>query len=841
MNINIYDSKINQNNGLPNPPTIVGDTRNVDIQDIEEMIRQGKLTEAIELLTQAGIEVKSNMVDGVTIVEFKYNNQARSVRYNPPSDDVEDTSSPNKVGGKNPGQSTSEEEILGRFAESWSSMSWKYPYPNNGSDVVRRLAEFFQALLPEELEKLLPALGAKDIGSNTGAAFLPDGFYWCRENYAHHDVFHLQYNRTSMSCWVDADFDNMDPGTMTLEEYFNSPEGAWLKTPEELVKEYQENPCDETNMFENGAFVRIIEYFGIDKAQEYLDAYKEAFFDESKGDYLETIELNGEKYFRLSFNGEEHCYNSHCYYQTALFRDKQSIMSSEPVIAFVGYDNPVISQLSNDEGKTIGELDFGGWGYGTKDSEELFKILYNNGAEYTVSYTADNKYAILDVKVNGETAQITMPKDFYSRYSLEFHIPETRAAALSGDTESPVDPTSHKFTTEEFNEIMGVTSTRLHEQPTVPTYVKALSDYMGYDIGDWYNKRENMPIVSAKYIMEFLTTGYIDSWSQVEEFQSDNMEYTRQTVYAALSAILKMAGVENVDKIDFDNLKNENIEQQLGVRASDVEAAIKNFFKDMSFDRECGLDVDCYGYNLFVCLYENGYDDKYFEDYINTHINKQMLDQMVVDQAMGNGIETKVPEMEEVVNAGLDIQQTVGQDVADSLVSEDGVHIDDDSVEEALEQAKEELKAELEDIAKDAGVEDVDAFVDNMVEDVKDKIDTIRAYFEAIIHSNDTGVPAEEACFWASKFIIWHNDVGYDTDYKCYGRELRSVMRIIQDYFRAHPIKNIDELNITDCIRYFFNRYDFNSAVFAELFSDYSIGFNYADLLKVIFDRYTNN
>lgn len=840
MNINIYDSKINQNNGLPNPPTIVGDTRNVDIQDIEEMIRQGKLTEAIELLTQAGIEVKSNTEDGVTIVEFKYNNQARSVRYNPPSDDVEDTSSPNKAGGKNPGQSTSEEEILGRFAELWSTMQYGKTNSSSDSQQVARMFELFKTLTPDDFEKALKALGAKDIGTRYGSAFLNiSGPHYAREFYGENPVFSLHVGNSSIVGWINGDSSGNKAGTMTLEEYFNSPQGAWLKTPEELVNEYKNNPCDDTNMFENGAFAKIVEYFGMDKAQEYLDAYKDAFFDESKGDYFETIELNGEKYFRLSFNGEEHCYDKNMSSNFIKYRGNKPL-PAEPSIKCTGYDNPVISQLSNDEGKTIGELNLYDWLYDKVDEEgiaELFKILYKNGAEYTVSYTADNKYAILDVKVNGETAQITMPKDFYSRYSLEFHMPETRPAALSGDTESPVDPTSHKFTTEEFNEIMGVTSTWLNEQPTVPTYVKALSDYMGFDIGDWNNKRENMPIVSAKYIMEFLTTGHIDNWMKVEEFQSDNMEYQRQTVYAALSAILKSAGVENVDKIDFDNLKNENIEQQLGVSAGEIEQAINNLFKDMSF----GYNDACYGYNLFVYLYENGYDDKYFEDYINTHINKQMLDQMVVDQVMGNGIETKVPEMEEVVNAGLDIQQTVGQDVADSLVSEDGVHIDDDSVEEALEQAKEELKAELEDIAKDAGVEDVDAFVDNMVEDVKDKIDTIRAYFEAIIHSNDTSVPAEEACFWASKFIIWHNDVGYDTDYKCYGRELRSVMRIIQDYFRAHPIKNIDELNITDCIRYFFNRYDFNSAVFAELFSDYSIGFNYADLLKVIFDRYTNN
>lgn len=88
--IKLYDSAINAINGQPNPQSQVGDTQNVDIQDILEMIREGRLTEAVELLNQAGITSMTTEENGTKVVTFKFENRNYTIRYNVESPDVED-------------------------------------------------------------------------------------------------------------------------------------------------------------------------------------------------------------------------------------------------------------------------------------------------------------------------------------------------------------------------------------------------------------------------------------------------------------------------------------------------------------------------------------------------------------------------------------------------------------------------------------------------------------------------------------------------------------------------------------------------------------------------------
>ena len=88
--IKLYDSAINAINGQPNPQSQVGDTQNVDIQDILEMIREGRLTEAVELLDQAGITSMTTEENGTKVVTFKFENRNYTIRYNVESPDVED-------------------------------------------------------------------------------------------------------------------------------------------------------------------------------------------------------------------------------------------------------------------------------------------------------------------------------------------------------------------------------------------------------------------------------------------------------------------------------------------------------------------------------------------------------------------------------------------------------------------------------------------------------------------------------------------------------------------------------------------------------------------------------
>lgn len=87
--IKLYDSVVNAINGNSNPQAETGNTINIDIQDILQMVYEGKLNEAIALLNQAGISSTTMEENDVTIITFKFENRTYTVRYNPVSDDNE--------------------------------------------------------------------------------------------------------------------------------------------------------------------------------------------------------------------------------------------------------------------------------------------------------------------------------------------------------------------------------------------------------------------------------------------------------------------------------------------------------------------------------------------------------------------------------------------------------------------------------------------------------------------------------------------------------------------------------------------------------------------------------
>lgn len=104
--IKLYDSSINAVKGQPNPQSLVGNMRSVDLQDIMLMIANRELDEASQLLTDAGIAVQRFNENGSTKIVFKFDNREYTLISNLESEDVNGVGAVKAPSANSPSQST---------------------------------------------------------------------------------------------------------------------------------------------------------------------------------------------------------------------------------------------------------------------------------------------------------------------------------------------------------------------------------------------------------------------------------------------------------------------------------------------------------------------------------------------------------------------------------------------------------------------------------------------------------------------------------------------------------------------------------------------------------------
>ncbi len=483
--------------------------------------------------------------------------------------------------------------------------------------------------------------------------------------------------------------------------------------------------------------------------------------------------------------------------------DSSECLPREEIIKKNPLDFPLDSNGNVDVDKLAEQLTksykkFGGL-VGSKDFATIFGYgTYNSSThEYDIPDKNKIKSAIIEyMQKNGVSPDSNGNYDIVALYNAicneETSNDKSRSKTISGTIDDFVDKYNYekKFG---FDKCKGLNGRDWPKELTIiDSAFDSITHVFGYQDGP-------AAAIWPENIIFYLETGVVKRTSE---------QYLSEKNYndATIAALLKLAGYDanKVDNIDWDNLEEHNIYEQLGTSSSELSDKISELMKKIDSDN--GSVRWCSAYDLMEYLADNGYSANYYSEFTRTHNTKTKQETFISE--IGSPY---TPEDQEIIEEAEDeVTETVTTNVAENIEAEDNFTITQEEIDEIFEKAlDDETRKELEDSLNDIdnlGIVDgktADDIINKKQEEIKQKVEIIAALFtktkELEGHPNLNKMSFVE--LWQNKVALHFRDEmadQYPEDFAYY----QSIIYLMQVYLNSRIGENGKTATNVDIIEF---------------------------------------
>lgn len=551
-----------------------------------------------------------------------------------------------------------------------------------------------------------------------------------RENNQYEFRYDNAKNETERNGWIytmsyySKDFCDLDEDLLNITDKSNG----------ESIADILETNRLSDSIMESGTALQIVEILvknGISYEISYTD-------DKKKG--IITIEYNGKTSQMIIDNIDEYGLDYIAGLKgeipetpdlnlTDIKPDLSECLPRDEIIKQNPFDFPLDSNGSVDVDKLAEQLTksykkFGG----IVDSQDLAAIFgygtYNYSThEYDIPDKDKIKSAIIEyMQKNGVSPDANGNYDIVAIYNAICNEETSNDKSKSKTISSTIDDFVDKYNYEKkfgFDKCKGLNGRDWPEELSIiDSAFDSITQVFGYN-------DEPAAAIWPENIIFYLETGVVKRTSEQSLSEKNYND-------ATIAALLKLAGYDanKVDNIDWDDLEEHNIYEQLGTTSSELSSKISELMKKIDSDN--GSVQWCSAYDLMEYLADNGYSANYYSEFTRIHNTKTK--QETFTSEIGSPY---TPENQEIIEEVEDeVTETVTTNVAENLEAEDNFTITQEEIDEIFEKALDaETRKKLEDSLNDIdnlGIVDgktADDIINERQEEIKQKVEIIAALF----------------------------------------------------------------------------------------------------------------